>query len=125
MNLSRHNPFVAVDLAQPAFDAVKHLATGVHRVAIVHHGDPDKGIYGLLTQSSVVTWASNHMKSFADLGRRTVESLGLARGRVITAPSTTSAGDALQVRKLFPETRTAPWYSQAVFCTRGAHAGDV
>ena len=37
------------------------------------------------------------MQSFAGLGRRTVESLGLAHGHVITAETTVSAGEALQV----------------------------
>merc|ERR550537_176199 len=86
IDISKNNPFVAVNEGDRAIDAIKILARGipskidkmpdtsVHRVPIMR----DNKCVRILSQSSVIQYIGYNMEKLGDLQYKTVEELGLA-----------------------------------------------
>jgi len=81
INASARDPFLPVDInASVEFLMNNFLRYGIHRVALQ---DGDK-IVGLVSQSDVVRFFSQHPNNLVNERKKTLEELGLAKGNVVS-----------------------------------------
>ncbi|KAI9248573.1 hypothetical protein BDA99DRAFT_446229 [Phascolomyces articulosus] len=96
-DLSQKNPFYSILPESTLLSAIEEFACGTHRVCVL---DPNGGIQGILSQSTVVEYLYNNRKQFPSIEKlygQTLRQLGLGETEVISAGSDARVLDALSL----------------------------
>jgi len=93
-DLSKRNPLCPLRPTSTVDDALRIFCkTGTHRIPIFV-GDK---LVSILTQSMTIAWLSKHVDLLGDLGKRTIQGLGVGLKEVVSVAASDRAIDAFKL----------------------------